>query len=178
MKWKDVYNKCNNTEASQLIDFREPAKIEANIKKFYESYKIAIILFLILFVVLAFTTYKFNAKTFLACVIVLLIAMLFVVYYNSYSLLIKNNKLKIKIQFNDIELNCDDLVTLFISRKKVFIFIVIPMYVYYVNIIYCKGENFNIITLPTVMCKKEDIYKFFKHFTFQKLEPKKRAKNN
>lgn len=35
MKWKDVYNKCNNSEYSQLININEPAKLEANFKKFF-----------------------------------------------------------------------------------------------------------------------------------------------
>ena len=35
MKWKDVYNKCNNREYSQLININEPAKLEANFKKFF-----------------------------------------------------------------------------------------------------------------------------------------------
>ena len=173
MKWKDIYNKCNNREYSQLININEPAKLEANFKKFFLKNNIIIMIILIAFVVLAFLTYKFNIKTFLACTFVFTITILLLIYYRSYKILVKGNKMKITVQFNDIEINCDDLVTLFLSRKKLLLFIIIPINVYYINIVYSKKQKLNIITLPTTMNYNEDVYNFLKHFEFRKIEVNK-----
>ena len=60
-----------------------------------------------------------------------------------------------------------------------FLFIIIPINVYYINIVYSKGQKLNIITLSTTMNKKEDVYKFFKHFEFRKIEVNKnKVKSN
>ena len=184
MNWKEVYEKCNHTEYSQLIEIREPVKIEGNFKKFFSAHKIGIIIFLIAFIVLSFITYKLEWKSFLAVAFVLLIAILFLVFYNSYRITIRKNKLMIRAELNDIEINTDDLVTIYLSKKKVFLFIIIPINVYYINIVYAKHNqsnprastsngvqpSFNIITLPTIMNEKEDVVRFFKHFSFRKIE--------
>lgn len=190
MKWKEVYQKCNHTEYSQLIDIREPVILVGNLKKFFYTHKIGILIFLIAFVVLSFVTYKIEWKSFLTIACVFLIALLILVYYNSYKITIKKNKLVVRAELDDIEINTDDLVTIYLSKKKVFLFI-IPIYVYYINIIYVKNiqENnnknlilnekqskFNIITLTTVMNQKEDVYKFFRHFKFQKIETNTKKK--
>ena len=179
MKWKDVYNKSNNSEYTQLININEPIKLEANFKKFFSTYKVLIIITLVAFIILTFITYKFNIKAFFSCSFVFAIAILLLIYYKSYKILVKDNKMKITVQINDFEINCDDLVTLFLSRKKMFLFIIIPINVYYINIVYSKGQKLNIITLSTTMNKKEDVYKFFKHFEFRKIEVNKnKVKSN
>ena len=137
MKWKDVYNKFNNSEYSQLININEPAILEANFKKFFLKYKIIIMIILIAFVVLAFLTYKFNIKTFLACTFVFTITILLLIYYRSYKILVKDNKMKITMQLNDIEINCDDLLTLFLFRKNCF-YLLSSQLMYYINIVYSK----------------------------------------
>ena len=83
----------------------------------------------------------------------------------------------IKAQLNDIKINCDDLVTLFLSRKKMLLFIVIPINIYFINIVYSKENKLKIISLPTTMNDKEDVYKFFKHFEFKKIEVDKNDVN-
>lgn len=174
MKWKDVYNKSNNSEYTQLININDPIKLEANFKKFLSTYKVLIIITLVAFIILAFITYKFNIKAFLSCSFVFVIAILLLIYYKSYKILVKDNKMKINVQLNDIEINCDDLVTLFLSRKKLFLFIIIPINVYYINIVYSKEQKLNIITLSTTMNKKEDVYNFFRHFDFSKIDINKK----
>ena len=82
----------------------------------------------------------------------------------------------IKAQLNDIKINCDDLVTLFLSRKKMLLFI-IPINIYFINIVYSKENKLKIISLPTTMNDKEDVYKFFKHFEFKKIEVDKNDAN-
>ena len=84
MKWKDVYNKCNNSEYSQLININEPAELEANFKKFFLKYKIIIMIILIAFVVLAFLTYKFNIKTFFFFIFVFTITFFLLIYFIFY----------------------------------------------------------------------------------------------
>lgn len=177
MKWKDVYNKCNNSEYSQLININEPVKLEANFKKFFHTYKIAVIVFLVITVTLTFLTYKFNIKAFLACAFVFIVAFLILIYYRTYKILIKNDKIMIKAQLDDIKINCDDLVTLFLSRKKMLLFIIIPINIYFINIVYSKENKLKIISLPTTMNDKEDVYKFFKHFEFKKIEVDKNDAN-
>ena len=86
MKWKEVYNKSNNSEYTQLINIKEPVKLEANFKKFFSSYKVIIILILIAFIVLSFMTFKLNIKTILACAFVLTISVLISIYYRSYKI--------------------------------------------------------------------------------------------
>lgn len=180
MRWKDIYEKSNHTEYSQLIELNEPVKLEGNFSKFFSEHKIFIIIFVILFVVLSFATYKLDLKTFFAIAFVICIVIMFLLYYNSYKLSIRKNILTLKAQLNDIKVDCDNLVTIYLSKKKVFLFIIIPINVYYINIIYekenSKNTKFNIITLPTIMNKKEDVYKFFKHFKFNQI-PKNSMRN-
>lgn len=174
MKWKDVYNKSNNSEKTQLININEPIKLEASFKKFLQSYKLVVTIVLIAFLIIAFVICKFNVKSFITCVLILFIAILISIYYNSYKVVIKDNKMKIKAQLNNIEINCDNLVTIFLSRKNVFLFIIVPINIYYINIVHYEEQKLNIITLPTIMNIKEEVYKFFKHLEFVKIN----ANNN
>ena len=92
------------------------------------------------------------------------------IYYNTYRLDIKKDRLKLEITLKSYSIKIDDIVNIYIERKRNFIMLFIPMPYYYINVLYLENEQVKGFSLSTIMVKKEDIKKFFKHFEFQKIE--------
>ena len=157
-------------EKNKFRKFREIEKVEndvilkAMVKNFLNKYnKILIIVLCIISIllILAFHS-KLNilALTFLMFAIILILS----VYYNTFTVICKNNKMIIKMNLQEIEVEYSNLKNVYIENKKSRLFI--KKRDNFSLVILYKAPNGNIsnIHLPTMFLNKNDINKFLKVF--------------
>lgn len=173
MKWKEVYNKCNNKKFSAITEIKEPASLKSTFGIFLDKYKLALLIGVIVLSVGSLFIYKLNMKAFLSVLAVFAMIGVALVYYNSYKVELKNGKLNLNIMFRNIQIKQDDLATIFISKQTSNLFLVVPFNVYSINIIFSDNGIIRGYSLSTIMVKKTDVIKFFKHFEFRTLEQQK-----
>lgn len=170
MTWKEVYEKSNHSEYTNLIDIKQPAVLIGNYKKFFKSYKYVILFICILFLILLFLVFKTNVKAIFASIVIILFFISTFIYYNYLKISIKSDKMKINIELKKYEIDINNLITIFLTSKKNYMLLFFPINIYYINIIYKENNGMQIMTLPTIMLYKEDVYKFFKNFKFNNFE--------
>ena len=169
MKWKEIYEKSNNKKYAQIVDIDEPLKLKSNIKNFIANSKVYIILSLIIFISFTIIAYKGNIQAILATFFVLLILVILMIYNHTYIIETKNDKLIAVIDLKKIEIDYENLINIFMSRKRRRLLFVIPIYTYNINIIFIDGEEQMIMTLSTFMTRKKDVYNLFKKIKVQVL---------
>ena len=76
MKWKDIYNECNNKLYCHITDIQGTPTLHANFKIFVKNNKLKMLIFTIVFLVLLFYAYKLNFASIGVAVVLILILIL------------------------------------------------------------------------------------------------------
>ncbi|MBR3324675.1 MAG: hypothetical protein IKG14_01320 [Clostridia bacterium] len=173
MNWKEIYNKCNHKKYSIITNIEQPVMIKSNISNFLDKYKWYLLIGTIIIITALLITLKFNIKLIIGCLGIAVFLLISLIYYNTFKLIIKDDKLKINIMFKEITLKKDDLLTVYIERQKSRILLFIPFYFYSINILYNDKGSVAGYSLSTIMLKKKDVLNFFKHFEFNILKEQK-----
>ena len=170
MSWKELYKKCNNKKYSAIADIKQPAVLKSTFSIFLDKYKFAILIGTIIFAIFVVLTYKLNFQIFLCILAIFALLIVALIYYNTYKVEIKNNKLIINIMFRKIEISINDIATIYISKYESNLLAIIPFNNYSVNIVYSDNNNIKGYSLSTIMTRKTDIQKFFEKFQFIELK--------
>lgn len=174
MKWKEIYNKCNNNEYCAITEIKQPNVLKSNFSNFLDKYSIVILVLTITLAILTFVSSNFNLQVLGACFVVLLLMLIALIYYNTYKIELKNDYLYLNIMFKEIKIKQDCLANIYLSRHRSFMFIFIPFYYYTINIVFAEGEKMKEYSVSTIMLKKGDVTKFFNRFKFIPLPKNKK----
>lgn len=170
MRWKELYNTCNNDVNKIVTKINQPARIKSNANNFINKYKWMLLFGTISFTTLILYTFKLNVQLILASYGIMLVLLILLIYYNTFKIDIDKDMLKIDITMKQYSININEIVNIYIERKRSFIFLLIPYHYYFINILYLENKKVKGFSLSTVMLKKDDIQKFFKHFEFKNIE--------
>ena len=173
MKWKEVYDKCNNKKYSAIIDIKQPATIKSTFGIFLDKYKFIILIGFILLAITSVLIYKFSFQAFLCVLAILALITVALIYYNTYKLELKNDYLNLNIMFNEIKILQNDLANIYISKQTSNLLLFIPFNYYTINIIYSEKGEIKGYSLSTIMVKKEAVLNFFKHIKSKTLKEQK-----
>lgn len=175
MSWKDIYNKCNSRDLSRITVIKDNIELNSSVKNFNleNGYKLLIITLLIIAVLLI----GFWSKP-----IIILYTMLIYVFslvlgfiYNIYKIKIDSDGLFFKSFFRKEKIELDNLITIYIEKRRSFFF-VIPVYSYNLNIIYVEKEQIKYISLSTLMLKKKSVLNMFDKLEFEEIKIPNKSK--
>lgn len=164
MKLNELYEKNKFRKYREIEKVENDAILKARVKNFIDKYKTILIIVLCIISILLIVTFhsKLNilALTFLMFIITLFLG----VYYNTFTIICKNNKMLIKMNMQEIEIEYSKLKNVYIENKKTRIFI--KKRDNFMLVILYKTPNGNIsnIHLPTMFLTKKDTSKFLKTF--------------
>lgn len=170
MKWSELYKRCNNKLYSQIVEIKDNPSLHSNFKVFVKSNKYAIIIFTILFLLLVIYSFKLNIGIIATAMLMLFVLVFGMIYYNTYTIEGKDEKLICNVDFKEISINYSDLINIYMSRKNSKMTILFPLYMYSINFIFWKDGQQVCMTLSTIMTNKEELSKFFDNFEFEVLK--------
>ena len=173
MKWREIYNKCNSKKYSLITNIEQPVMLKSNFANFLDKYKWGLLIGILAFILFLIATLQFNIKILLCCLAITVFLLISLIYYNTFKLIIKDDKLVINIMFREITLKREDLLTVYIEKQKSRILLIIPTFFYSINILYKDNDSVNGYSLSTIMLKKKDVINFFNHFEFNVLKKQK-----
>ncbi len=172
MKWKDVYNKCNNKKFSRITNIQDVTSIYSNVKNFIKNDKIWIISITLVIIGLLSYTFRNNITLILSSIGLFLALFVFMIINSTYKVSLGDKSIKINANFQETDIKYDSLVNIFLDRKKN-LFLGIPLFTYTFNVIYIEEENPMIITLSTIMLDKKQVLQFFNQIKTEELEQQK-----
>lgn len=173
MNWKEIYKKCNSKKFSLITDIKQPAILKSTFSTFLNKYKWGIIAGLLLTLLVIVFNLHLNVKILVGFVVMMLILLIGLIYYNTFKLEIKGDQLTLTIMLREITIKKEDLLTIYLEQQKSYIFLIIPFYYYSINILYNNNERVAGYALSTIMTNKTEVLNFFKHFEFKVLEKQK-----
>lgn len=161
---KELYEKTKFRKYREVEKIEKDIILKSRLKKFLDKYKK--ILFIVLFIILILLISAFYSKpdilalTFLMLIIILFLA----IYYNTFTVICKNNKMIIKMNMQEIEIDYLKIKNVYLENKKYRIFI--KKRNNFSLVILYKAPNGNIsnINLPTIFLNENDLDKFLKVF--------------
>lgn len=169
MKWKDIYNKCNNKLYCQITDIKGSPTLHSNFKIFLKNNKAKILIFMIILLALLFYAYKLNLASIGVAIVLVLILVFALIYNNTYTIEAKKDKFIFDVDFNKMTIKYEDLINIYLSRKNTKMLMFFPIYIYSLNVIFIKDEQQVCMTLTTIMLDKNELVKFFDNFKFEVL---------
>lgn len=161
---KELYEKTKFRKYREVEKIEKDIILKSRLKKFLDKYKK--ILFIVLFIILILLISAFYSKpdilalTFLMLIIILFLA----IYYNTFTVICKNNKMIIKMNMQEIEIDYLKIKNVYLENKKYRIFIKKRNNFSLVILYKTPNENISNINLPTIFLNENDLDKFLKVF--------------
>ena len=164
MSFSELYEKNKFRKYREIEQVENDIVLKARVKNFIDKYKriLIIVLFIIstLLIVTFHSSLNVLALTFLMFFLILLLS----IYYNTYTIICKNNKIVVKMNMQEIEIEYSKLKNVYIENRKTRIFI--KKRDNFLLVILYKAPNGNIsnIECPILFLNEKDVQKFLKVF--------------
>lgn len=160
----ELYEKNKYRKFSEIEEVEKDIVLKSRVKNFINKYKKILLIAILIILVLIIATFHSTPKTLLLVICMYILMLFSIIYFNTYSIICKNNKMTIRINMQEIKINYHDLKNVYIENKQSRIFF--KKRSNYLLIILYKAPNDNISTieLPLMFINKKDLNKFLKNF--------------
>lgn len=160
----ELYEKNKYRKFSEIEEVEKDIVLKSRVKNFINRYKKILLIAILIILVLIIATFHSTPKTLLLVICMYILMLFSIIYFNTYSIICKNNKMTIKMNMQKIEINYHDLKNVYIENKQSRIFF--KKRNNYSLIILYKAPNGNISTieLPLMFINKKDLNKFLENF--------------
>lgn len=160
----ELYEKNKYRKFSEIEEVERDIVLKSRVKNFINKYKKILLIAILIILVLIIVTFHSTPKTLLLVICMYILMLFSIIYFNTYSIICKNNKMTIKMNMQEIQIEYYNLKNVYIENKKSRMFF--KKRNNYSLIILYKAPNGNISTieLPVMFLNKNDLNKFFKNF--------------
>lgn len=160
----ELYEKNKYRKFSEIEEVEKDIILKSRVKNFINKYKRVVLIAILVILVLIIVTFHSTPKTLLLVICMYILMLFSIIYFNTYSIICKNNKMTIKMNMQEIQIEYCNLKNVYIENKKSRIFF--KKRNNYSLIILYKAPNGNISTieLPVMFLNKNDLNKFLKNF--------------
>lgn len=160
----ELYEKNKYRKFSEIEEVEKDIVLKSRVKNFINRYKKILLIAILIILVLIIVTFHSTPKTLLLVICMYILMLFSIIYFNTYSIICKNNKMTIKMNMQEIQIEYYNLKNVYIENKKSRIFF--KKRNNYSLIILYKAPNGNIsnIELPLMFLNKSDLNKFLKNF--------------
>lgn len=159
----ELYEKNKYRKFSEIEEVIKNIQLKAEVKNFINRHKKILLIILIAISILIIVTFHSTPKTLLLVFCMYILIILCIIYFNTFSIICKNNKMTIRMNMQEIKINYHDLKNIYIENKQSRIFF--KKRNNYLLIILYKAPNGNISTieLPLMFINKKDLNKFLEN---------------
>lgn len=168
MRWNELYEKNKYRKYNEIEQVVNNIVLKARVKNFVEKYKKFLIISMCIIAILLVITFFSLPKTLMLILLIILIMIFSSIYFNTFTITCKNNKMLIKMDMQEIEIGYNNLKNVYIENNKTRLFF--KKRDNFSLVILYKAPNGNIsnIHLPIMFLNINDTYKFLKNFEVKK----------
>lgn len=160
----ELYEKHKYRKFSEIEEVEKDIVLKSRVKNFINKYKWCLLIATLIILVLIIATFHSTPRTLLLVLCMYILMLFSIIYFNTYSIICKNNIMTIKMNMQEIQIEYCNLKNVYIENKKIRIFF--KKRDNYSLIILYKAPNGNISTiqLPLMFLNRNDLNKFLKNF--------------
>lgn len=160
----ELYEKHKYRKFNEIEEIEKDIILKSRVKNFINRYKNVVLIAIFVILALIIVTFHSTPKTLLLVISMYVLMLFSIIYFNTYTIICKNNKMTIKMNMQEIQIEYCNLKNVYIENKKTRIFF--KKRNNYSLIILYKAPNGNISTiqLPLMFLNKNDLNKFLKKF--------------
>lgn len=164
MKWNELYEKNKSRKSREIENVKNDIILRARLKNFINEYSKFIYITLLIISILIIMSFYSNIKALITTFLMAIILVFCVIYFNTFTIICKNNKVTVKLNNQKVEIEYSNLKNIYIEKKQTRIFIK-KRDSFYLMILY-KAPNNNIsnIELPILFLNKNDVQRFLNSF--------------
>lgn len=164
MSFRELYEKNKFRKYREIEKVENDVVLKARVKNFIDRYKKVLIIALCIISILIIVAFHSKLNVLVLTFFMLALILLLSVYFNTFTIICKNNKMVIKMNMQEIEIEYSKLKNVYIENKKTRIFI--KKRDNFLLLVLYKAPNGNIsnIYLPTLFLSKKETNKFLKTF--------------
>ncbi len=176
MKWNEIYEKNKCRKSREIEAVKKDIILKAKLKNFINEYSKFIYITLLIISVLLIISFYSNIKALITTFLMLIIIVLCTIYFNTFTIICKNNKMIVKQNNQKLQIDYSNLKNIYIEKKQSRIFLK-KINDFSLMILY-KASNNNIsnIQLPTLFLNKKDIQRFLDIFEIKQVKSNNMAK--
>lgn len=176
MKWNEIYEKNKCRKSREIEAVKKDIILKAKLKNFINEYSKFIYITLLIISVLLIISFYSNIKALITTFLMLIIIVLCTIYFNTFTIICKNNKMIVKQNNQKLQIDYSNLKNIYIEKKQSRIFLK-KINDFSLMILY-KAPNNNIsnIQLPTLFLNKKDIQRFLDIFEIKQVKSNNMAK--
>lgn len=164
MSFNELYEKNKYRKYREIEKVEDNIILKARVKNFIDKYKLLLII--VLFIIFTLLIVAFHSHLNVLALVFFMFALILLlsIYYNTYTIICKNNKMVIKMNMQEIEIDYSKLKNIYIDNKKTRIFI--KKRNNFLLVILYKAPNGNIsnLELPILFLNEKAVQKFLKSF--------------
>lgn len=164
MSFKELYEKNKFRKYREIEKVENDIILKARVKNFISRYNKILIIVLSIISILLIVAFHAKLNVLALVFSMFILILLFSVYFNTFTIVCKNNKMLIKMNMQEIEIEYSKLKNVYIENRRTRIFI--KKRDNFLLVILYKAPNGNIsnIELPILFSNEKDIQKFLKNF--------------
>lgn len=164
MKWIELYEKNKFRKFREIDGIKNDIVLKARYQDYVKShYKILITIICIILILLVLTFYS-NPKLLFLTLFMFALILLLSVYFNTFTIICKNNKMIVKTNMQKVEIEYPKLKHVYIANRKSRIFIKKRDYFSLIILYQTPNKNIGNIELQTLFLNIKDTEKFLKTF--------------
>lgn len=164
MKWNELYEKNKCRKSREIENVKRDIILKARLKNFINEYSKKIYITILIVSLLIIISFYSNINTLITTFLMLITIMLCTIYFNTFTIICKNNKIIVKQNNQKLQIDYSNLKNIYIEKKQTRIFFK-KTDSFFLMILY-KAPNGNIsnVQLPTLFLNKNNVQKFLDTF--------------
>lgn len=160
MQWNEIYEKNKCRKLKEIENVKKDIILKARLKNFINEYSKFIYITLLVISVLLIISFYSNTKALISTFLMLIIIGLCTIYFNTFTIICKNNKVILKQTNQKLQIDYSNLKNIYIEKKQMRIFLKKTDSFSLVILYKTPRNNISNIQLPTLFLNKNDIQKF------------------
>lgn len=170
MKWNELYEKNRSRRSREIDKVKNDCILKARPKNFINKYSKLLYTILLIISALLILSFHSNIRALLLTFVMLILILLFTMYFNTFTINCKNNKMIVRTNNQKVEIEYANLKNIYIEKRQNRIFIK-KKDSFFLMILY-KTPNNNIgnIALPILLLNEKDVQKFLNSFELKEVK--------
>lgn len=164
MNWNELYEKNKSRKYREIKEIKNDMILKARVINFVKSHSKILPIILILIAILLILAFYSNLKMLLLAFFMYIIILFLSIYFNTFTIICKKNKMVIKMNMQEINIDYSNIKNIYLDKKQNRIFIKKHNYFSLILLYETPSGNISNIDFPILFLKPSDVQKFLNSF--------------
>lgn len=167
MNWNELYEKNKSRKYREIKEIKNNMILKARVINFVKLHSKILPITLIVIALLLILAFYSNLKMLLLAFFMYIIILFLSIYFNTFTIICKQNKMIIKMNMQEINIDYSNIKNIYLDKKQNRIFIKKHNYFSLILLYETPTGNISNIDFPVLFLKPSDVQKFLNNFALK-----------